>query len=236
MLRKRILVWLPRTLAALAPWMANFALKFEQFAISLGLTAGDIAQVNKINDTVQWLLAAKEAMDANAKGFNMFRDETLYLDKDDPAPLTPITTMPEPPVEVVWGIVDILDNLVGRIKLANLYTDEIGAQLGILPPPTGSISPEDLDVKGEYFPAAGGHEMAVVASNRGKADQAVLQIRVVGQEKWLNAKTFTGKGTNYAYEDAPEGQPIQIQARIQLMKNNQPYGNPSAAVYVTLNP
>lgn len=236
MLRKRYLRWLPRTLVLLAPWMANFALKFEQFAPTLGFTSLEIELVNNINGTIQWLLALKTSADANTKGTNTYRDEILFLDKDDPAPAMPIFTMPNAPERVISGIVDILENLVGLIKLKPNYTDEIGAQLGILPIPAGNINPDNLNVKGEYFPAAGGYEMAFVAFNRGDATMGVLQIRLIGQEKWLNAKNFTGKGASYTYDGETDGKPIQIQARIQLMKNNEPYGNPSDSAYVTLNP
>lgn len=65
--------WLPRTLGALAPWFANFSLKFAQFAVELDLTSY-VERVAADNETVQWLLAAREAMDANDRGMTRFRD------------------------------------------------------------------------------------------------------------------------------------------------------------------
>ncbi|CAN5255075.1 hypothetical protein BH10ACI1_BH10ACI1_07390 [soil metagenome] len=236
MLKKRYFTWLPIPLPLLAAWFSNFAFKFAALATDLGFAEADVTQVNNMNATVQWLLNADEAMKTNSKGLNSFREESLFLDRNDLAPINPVTAIPTPPRDMIWGIVQILEILVGKIRLADNFTDEIGVQLGINPPSKGSVLPGNVEVKGEYFPAQSGYEMAVVVTNRGEADMWILRLRIVGQEKWINAKTATGKGTSFKYEGETNGLPIQMQSSIQLMKNNETYGNPSDAVYVTLNP
>ena len=49
-------------------------------------------------------------------------------------------------------------------------------------------------------------------------------------------KTASGKSIDVTIEPTAQGKPEQIQVRVQLKKNNADYGQPSDAVYVTVNP
>jgi hypothetical protein len=228
--------WLPQTLVLLAPWFANFALKFAQFDDALGLTEHK-ATVDRKNAMVQWLAAAQTASEANSSGFRQFRDETLYAGKGDTAPAAPVTTLPAPPAELETAIIEWLVDLVEKkIQTADAYTDEIGVQLGIVVPPGEGISPDSVKPSVECFPAQSGYEFAAVATGRGEATMAEVEIRFAGSETWQTVKSFTGKSANVKITPTTPGQPLRIQVRIQLYKNNEKYGQPSDAVYVTLNP
>lgn len=228
--------WLPRTIAELAIWFANFNLKFAEFAATLGLDA-QVAKVGKMNETVQWLAAAMEASETNGRGLKQFRDETLFGGKNDPAPASPISTLPKAPDEFQTSVVSwLVDFVEKKIETADNYAEDIGVNLGIIVPKTEKPPADSIKAKGEYFPATSGYEMAVVVTNRGESDMSEMQIRYINSEKWKAVKTFTGKSANATIEPTEEGKPEQIQARIQLYKNNEKYGQPSDAVYVTLNP
>ena len=205
--------WLPRTLESLAPWFANFRLKFTQFSATLGLATHNTS-VTDDNTVVQWLLAAREAMDANDAGLRQFRDETLYAQKGDPA----------------------LDELVEKIFVADNYTDEIGVQLGIVVPPSEGISPDSVKPTAKCDPAQNGYMFSVTISGRGEADAADVEIRRAGSETWTTAKTFTGKSVDVTITPTTPGQPEMLQVRIQLKKKNENYGQTSDAVSVTVNP
>jgi hypothetical protein len=220
----------------LAIWYANFYLKFGQVAAALGLAA-HVAQVKMDNDSVQWLAAALEASDTSAASLRLFRDETLFGAKSDPAPAEPVNVLPEFPDSFQTAIITRLVELVEKkIETADNYTPDIGAQLGIVVPSGDPISPETLNVRGEYFAAQSGYEMGVVVTNRGDAESADLEIRYDGSEVWKKIKTFTGKAVTVVIEPTTPGQPQRVQARIQLYRKNEKYGQPAAAVYVTLNP
>jgi hypothetical protein len=228
--------WLPLSLGALAIWYANFYLKFAQVAATLGLS-GQVAQVGKDNDSVQWLSAALEASDTSAASLRLFRDETLFGAKSDPAPAEPVNVLPEFPEAFQTAIITRLVDLVEKkIQTADNYTPDIGAQLGIVVPSSDPISPENLSVEGKYYPALSGYEMGVVVFNRGDAESADLEIRFDGSEVWKKIKTFTGKTVSIVIEPTTPGQPQRVQARIQLYRKNEKYGQPSPALYVTLNP
>ena len=228
--------WLPIKLGTLAPWFANFTLKFNDFDTVLGLTAHK-ATVEKKNATVQWLAVAQEASDANGNGFRQFRDETLFAGKGDAAPAAPVTTLPAPPAELETSIIDwLVDFVEKKIQTADDYTDEIGVQLGIVVPKGESISSGDVKPSVKCFPAQSGYEFSVVVGDRGEADMSEVQIRFAGTETWQAVKNFTGKSADVKVTPTAPGQPAQIQVRIQLYKKNEKYGQPSDAVYVTVNP
>jgi hypothetical protein len=227
--------WMPRALDQFAPWYANFSLKFAQFAAPLGL-ASDAPKVDEDNQTVQWLADADEVAKANLSGFRTFRDETLFADKNSTKPTAPVTNLPVEPAKVSWAIIQRLINLVERIELAPAYTSDIGAQLGIIPPIPGSISPADVKPTVQVFGAQSGYHFSVVIGSRAESNLWEVEIRRAGQEKWSVVKTATGKSVDVTIEPTIPGQPEQLQVRIQLQKNNADYGQPSDAVYVTVNP
>lgn len=228
--------WLPTTLPQLAVWFANFALKFAEVYASLGFKTDDNAAVQKANETVQWLNDAVEVSDANSAALRSFRDQSLFGEKGDDAPTVPSMDLPAPPAELSSSIIQWLDKLKERIELADTYTPDIGAQLGIVSTPTDGVSESEVKPTVEAFPASEGYAFAVVVKNRAKADQNELQIRLPNQEAWQSLKTFTGKSCDAEFTPETPGQPVKLQIRVQLYRANRKYGQPSDAVYVTLNP
>lgn len=228
--------WLPRALPDLAVWFVNFAKQFADVFASLGFTAADNTSVQNDNATVQWLNDSMQVNEASAAAMRSFRDQTLYGEKNDAPPDVPSTGLPAPPAALTASIVQRVVNLKEKIELANGYTPDIGALLGIVVPPTGGISEADVKPTLKAFPAAENYDFAVVVENRAKSDQNELQYRVMNQEKWESLLRFTGKSADARYKPTPEGQPVKIEVRILLYRKNEKYGQPSDAVYVTLNP
>lgn len=229
-------VWLPKSLGGLATWFANFDLKFAQFAAALGL-AGEVANVGKWNTTVQWLNDADTAMKANAKGFNQFRDETLFAGKGDPAAADPVTGLPTPPDKFETSVIVKLTELVDKVEAADAYTDEMGVQLGIVKTPGDPISPGSVKpVIEAASPAATGYSFTLVISGRGDSTSADVLIRRSGSETLTKVDTFTGKSCDVTLTPTTPGVPEKLQVIIQLKKKNEDYGQPSDAVSVTVNP
>ncbi len=228
--------WLPRNLPELAVWFANFAMKFNEVFAALGFTVAENTMVQKANATVQWINDVMGNLDATAAAIRSFRDQLLYGEKNDPKPLVPSTDLPTVPPDYLSSIIQFVDKLKDRIELADGYTPDIGAQLGIVPVKPDGISEDAVKPLLEAFAAFENYEFAVVVTGRAKADQNELQFRVMGQETWQTLKTFTGKSGNAQYQPTPAGQPVKLELRVQLYRNNQKYGQPSNPVYITLNP
>jgi len=228
-------LWLPTRLEALAPWYANFTLKFTQYAAQLGLAA-DLPFVIEDNATIQWAADANEVAKTNLSGFIKFRDELLYAEKHSDAPTAPVTDLPPAPAKLTWAIIQRLVNLGERIELAPGYTSDVGAQLGIIPPQANGVSPADVKPTAQVFAAQNGYQFSVVVSNRAESNMFEVEIRRAGQENWTIVKVASGKSIDVTIEPTAQGKPEQIQVRVRLKKNNADYGQPSDAVYVTVNP
>ena len=81
----------------------------------------------------------------------------------------------------------------------------------------------------------GGFAFGVTISNRGESDQWVLSAALVGTNDWQQLGTFTGKTANASWPGTGTN-PVQIQLRVQLLRKNANYGQPSAIILVTVIP
>jgi hypothetical protein len=235
-MKKRTYKWLPRTLEGLAPWFANFAFKFAGYYTSLGFVAADLAQVENDSVMVQWLLDAQHGAQTNLDAFRAYRDETLYGEKGDPTPVEPPAALPPMPAATTTEILERLSLLVERIQLADNYTEAIGEALGIIAAPGDSLSPDNVKPTIQTYPAQTGYEFAVIVSGRGDADMLNVEIRRMNQETWTTVKSGTGKGVDVTITPTTAGQPEKIEVRVQLLRKNEPYGQPSDPAYVTVTP
>jgi hypothetical protein len=229
-------IWLPTNLPELAAWFANFALKFAEFYTALGFTAGDNTTVQNDNASVQWVNDAMSVNESNTAALRTFRDITLYGEKNDAPPTEPSMNLPPPPTDFTSSIVQRVATLADKIELADNYTPDIGAQLGIIQTKKVGLIEESVKPAIRVAAGAGNYDFTTVITDKGKSDQADLQIRRLGQEKWESLKQFTGKSCTAQYKPDPEGAPVKIEVRVQLSRRNEKYGHASDPVYITLNP
>lgn len=127
-------------------------------------------------------------------------------------------------------------NRRARARLAPDYNTQIGEALGYETPPAAVIPPESVKPQIEAFPSATGYLCSVVVTNRAEAAMWEVQLRRKGQETWQTIKSATGKSTDINLTPTTPGDSEQVQLRVLLYKNNQPYGQPSDPVYATFNP
>ena len=231
MIKKKFLIWLPRTLEALAPWYANFALKFEQFAPELGFTLADITSVKNDNAVVQWLAIAEPAFESNLDGFRVFRDITLYGEKTDPKPDEPVTVLPPFPAVFTMAIIARLINLVERIKLSDGYTEDIGAQLGIIGAESDSVAPENWKPTLKVKVSAGGD--ISVGFVRGESDGILLEQQKGNETVWTEIGRYFKPPADLNYDETT---PQTIRLRARFLQNNKPVGEYSDIVQFITNP
>lgn len=220
--------WLPTTLDTLAPWFANFALKFTQFGGGLGFAGAVMTQVGEDNEMVQWLADADEVSEANRAGFRKYRDETLYDEKNSTAPIAPMTDLPAPPAKTPFAIIQRLVNLVERVELADSYTQNIGAQLGILPTTSDSIAPENwtTSLKVKDLPAY----QLEVDFVKGESDGIALQTQIGDSETWTSAGNFGKRPVVLTVTPTTPNAPVSVRIRGRLLKGNSPVGEYSDIV------
>ena len=63
-----------------------------------------------------------------------------------------------------------------------------------------------------------------------------IEIRRKGETTFTALKSATGKSANVVITPTSDGDPEQIEVRVQLRKSNADYGEPSDPAYVTVNP
>lgn len=122
-----------------------------------------------------------------------------------------------------------------RWKSAAGYTKEIGIAIGIEKVSGGSISLDSLVAA--LKPADIGTYQYTVAFQKQGQSAMLIQYRLKGTEKWLEAKTaLTSPVTIDAPAPAEEGAAVQIEIRGRLLKGNQQVGQWSPIYTLTVNP
>lgn len=227
--------WFPTNLSARADFYVNFNTQFQIVAASLGLTAY-ITPVGNDTLVIQFLGDIQNQLKAFDDAARQYRRIVTEDPVGQPQPDFPPMPKFVLPIEIPTGMFERLDKLRDKIIAADNYTDEIGALLGILPKKAETLSPSDAKPTVQAFASQNGYEFSVVAGNRAGSDSWDVMIRRAGQESWKTAKTATGKSVDVVIEPTVPDKPEQLQVMIQLRKNNEKLGQPSDAVYVTVNP
>ncbi len=206
------------------------------YQAQVGATAADITRVNEHLAILSSLVDQCELCDANKKTAFGIKDQVLRGAVGEPVAPVPTTPAYVPPFPLLSGILHITNSANRRFEEGPAYDEEIGIALGIIRPSPSAPTPGTVKPTLETFPAQSGNMFAFIIGNRGQSDMWKLSTSPVAVTNWTLAETGTGKaGENVATPPTP-GQPTQLQARIQLFKNNQPYGLLSDIVLVTVNP
>lgn len=227
--------WFPRTMAERAVWYENFATQFAMVATSLGFTAADVTWVNDDNDVMQFLADIPAQLDAFEGAVRQYRIIITEGDKGAPVPQFPANPAFALEKTIPTGMFERLDKLRTRIMAADNYTDEIGALLDILPSHTEQAAPETLKPVCTVTAAFSGYKYTVHATRLGKPGYKV-QMRRGNSETWTDAGQSQTADIEIHFTPTTPGQPERIQVRVILIDKNEETGQPSDAVYVTLNP
>lgn len=126
-------------------WSLNFEDKFPAVAAGLGFNPVGTASLVNDSATMRFLIQNSVSATAHSKASNSYKYALLEGVADGAAePVLPVlvaTVAPATPV--LAGIIDRLSKAVARMKTAPNYTESIGDQLLINPPPPDSaISPD----------------------------------------------------------------------------------------------
>lgn len=221
--------YLPQALQALAAWYANFYLQFEMIAAEFGL---DPAAVKEDNNMVQYLAQADTAYKANIDGFRGFRDETLYGDIDGTTATLPAPNLPPAPAAVPIGIVERLVKIVDQIKAANAYTEEIGNQLGIIPPEIDRPAEEMPIIKAEAVPDS----KVSVRFTRNHTDGVAIETKFAKSEDWKKHGNFGKSPAVLDIERNADNSPQLVQVRARFLDGNTAVGSSSPIIEVITMP
>jgi hypothetical protein len=116
-------------------WLNNFTAKLAVYATLLGFTPADVTGLQKDNAFFQFLISTIEQFRQYLLNLAGYKNMAKHAVKDQHIGALPMPpTMASAPVAVTEGIFDRASKLAARAKVHPNYTDNIGADLGIISP------------------------------------------------------------------------------------------------------
>jgi hypothetical protein len=205
------------------------------YKTQVGAGDADIEAVAEELANLQYLDEYAATTDAKKKTVFEIKQAVFNGDPDDGVSPFPVFAAAAPPFALVAGCLERAQKRNARFKTADGYTKEIGIALGI-DGDSQSISPDSVKPTLEVTPAQSGYEAAIVVGKRGNATMYKVLGRRMNSETWNVLDSGTGKGGSVTITPTTPGLPEKMQLKIQLYKNNEPYGQQSDPVDATFNP
>jgi hypothetical protein len=175
----------PLTDTDLAIWLSNFARVFRAHATDLGFTAADVAST--YNDAAMFAYLVNVDLPTYEKAFatrvsykELIKTGPIGARGEELPPSPPVTL---PPNQVEPGIVPRLHELVGRIKAAPNYTNELAREFGF--DDDESITRTELALAKPSGRAIGQPDSEVrVEFTKSAFDGVLIESRRTGQQEW----------------------------------------------------
>ncbi len=206
------------------------------FAPDLGTTAADQTFLTNSLANMVYVQSYAEVMDDSKKAFTAIK-QRLFNGNTGAIPDGPAVDAFAPPFPLLGDVHGQLMLLIGRIQSSNNYTHEIGVALGIELSGDVPLPPiEEIRPTIDLFPAQNDYVFSVIVTGREASDSWIVQILPTGASDWVTVGTYTGKSADVKVTPTTPGQPMQLQVRVQLRKNNADYGEVSAALTTVVSP
>ncbi len=136
----KAITYIPSTDAGKGVWLANFSTKLPLYAASLGLSATEVATVQDDNAFFQYVIGMTEVYKQTMSNLVSFKNQLKHAVGTQHLGMLPaLPALSAPPVSVPEGIFDRVSKLAARIKNSLAYSNNIGADLGIVTPSGSSI-------------------------------------------------------------------------------------------------
>lgn len=220
-------------IAVLSAMKANIA----TYQTEVGATAADISFINQAFANLTYVEDYANDVDVFKKGVFQIKQTALNGVITETVPPFPVVAAGASPTPLDAGYLERVLTLIRRFKLGPGYNHDIGVALGFeSSDPSAPTNPASVVPTVEATPAQTGYLASLVVGNRADSDQWDVQASPVSTPNWTVVKTATGKSTDVEFTPTTPGAPQQFMIRIQLKKNNQPYGQLSTVIFVTVNP
>ena len=141
----KTLKYIPNTDADKGVWLANFSTKLPLYATALGLSAAEITSVQDDNAFFQYIINMTEVYKQTMSTLISYKNQLKHaIGTQHIGPLPVLPALAAPPTTVTEGIFDRITKLGSRIKNSLSYSDNIGADLGIIAPATAPVDVNTL--------------------------------------------------------------------------------------------
>ena len=225
------MAWL--TYDGLIEMLTNQQANLPTHGAAVGATAAEIQSVSDDLANLVYMRNYQEVTDTKKKTVTAGKQTLFTGDKDDPPFVFPVFAGGTWPETFEPGCLPRAQGRNARWKTAAGINDAARTALD-LDDDTTPTNPQLVKPTFEAFPAQTGGMFAVVVANRGESKMWNVRTAPVNTSNWTISKSAEGKATNVTI---PIGDsPIQLLVQIQLLKNDEPYGQLSDIVLVTVNP
>lgn len=207
----------------------------DQYKSEAGADSADITELNNDTNNMEAMMEYCPLVDEfKTTAYGMKRTLIRGNIGDSVGEMMTAPTF-TPTAPLVAGIEKRSRERDGRWKRAKTMTEAAMLALDLVDTPN-NLSPESVQPTIQVSGAQTGYLFTVNVSGRGNADMWDVLILRKGSSTWTYVKTATGKSIDVVVQPTTPGEAEQMQVRVQLKKNNANYGQPSAIVYVTINP
>lgn len=205
------------------------------YRAEIGATAEDIAEITRDKTILQYADNRANVVEAGKKTTNGIKDHIFNGDESVAVVPYPVLPNEEPPVELVGGCLQRFRARNKRFKAAKGYTKEIGDAIGT-EETADRVTPEAVIPTLIATAGRSGYLVAVIVGNRGESAMWKVFARRSGSEARQEVASGTGKTAEFNITPTTAGQAEKVELTVRLYKNNQPYGQESDSVYITVSP
>jgi hypothetical protein len=207
------------------------------YKTQLGATDDEITSLSKELDNMKYGRDYPELADTNKKMAFAIKDQLKSGPAGSVLPVyTPISTGSMPDPGQGGGMEEVITTRNRRWRSSSDCTDEISLACALRRTPPAAPDGATVQPTAEVDPAqAGGYLASVIVKNRGEADMFEVFARVSGTTEWTSLGRFSKRSADVTWPNGT-GQPLIIEFRVQLRKNDEAYGLFSQIATVTLNP
>ncbi len=226
-----------RTVARLIDCLTLQVANLGMYLNEVGATVADVTRATQHLKVVEDIIAYCELYDANKKTSFGIKDLIINGPVGETVPEIPATPTYDHPVGTISGIMAFTNSKNRVFEEGPGYNDEIGTAIGIVVASPSAPDPGTVQATLTIEAAQnGGYAYAFIIGNRGQSTFWRLYTAPVGSTTWTEAGSGTITAGELTGTPTTPGQPMQLQARVLLYKNDEPYGIYSPIQLVTLTP
>jgi hypothetical protein len=206
------------------------------YKTELGATDAEITALSKELDNMRAARDYAELADTNKKTAFAIKDQLKNGEAGSVLPpYPPISAGNLPDPSRGGGMEAVITTRNRRWLNSPDCTPEIATACALKRAAPTSPAPGSVQPTAEVDPAQAGYLSTVVVKNRGEADMFEVFARVSGTTQWTSLGRFSKRSADVTWPNGT-GQPLIVEFRVQLRKNDEVYGQFSQIATVTLNP
>ena len=225
--------WMPYRLAEKLTVFETVKAKIGGYAPVLPLSAEQVTRITKICDTFIYVFNIVERSKSTMKSLMSWRDMILSNEMSvESLPERPIFSNEPPPAGATAGVYAEFRKLIEIVKAAPGFTDAIGEDLKIMPPPRNGKPSDDI-IPILKVTNTGDHSVRIAGSLEGMDAMRVEYTRK-GEENWRTIAFLTSLPEIVSIEPAAKGEPETGSFRCILLKKNKEVGQYSPNIRITI--